>query len=149
MLVLAEFIFIFLFIYPLYRHRRLHWITFFIKPESKNFLQSAISVSESIAMSIDSFSEFNRDIIKLKHDHRYSPVLHRKDKLRRKTTSNHLKNMKGRRSRGTQKQKKNPWLDAEINCQHLRLHDFRRFCICCCLPRLSQRHSVKLCKCIL
>ena len=107
MLVLAEFLFIFLFIYPLYRHRRSHWITFFIKPESQNSLQSAISVSESIAMSTDSFSEFNRDIIKLKHDHRYSPVLHRKDKLRRKTTSNIPKtNEREKKSRSAKTGKK-------------------------------------------
>ena len=86
-LVLAEFVLIFLFIYPLYHHRRSHGTTFFTKTESNNSPQSEISASKSTTMSTAFASECNHDIIKSKHDHSSSPVLHYINKSQSKTIS--------------------------------------------------------------
>ena len=88
MLVLSEFVLIFLFIYPLYRHRRPHWISFFIKAESKNSPQSEVSVSKSTAISTVSVSKCNRDIMKSSNAYPLSPMLDHKDKSDHKTISN-------------------------------------------------------------
>ena len=84
-LVLAEFVLIFLFIYPLYRHRRVHGTTSFSKTESNNYPQSDVSVSKSTTML--TASECNRDMINLKHDYPSLPVLHHINKSQPKTIS--------------------------------------------------------------
>ena len=91
LLVLTEIVFVFLFIYPLYRHHRSHKTIFFIKTESKNSPQSEVSISKSIATSTASASEYTNDVIKSKHDYPSSPVLHHKNKSGGKTTSKPLK----------------------------------------------------------
>ena len=84
-LVLAEFVLIFLFIYPLYRHRRVHGTSSFNNAESNNSSQSEISVSKSTPIS--TASKCNRHIMKSKHNTPSSPVLHHINKSQPKTIS--------------------------------------------------------------
>ena len=84
-LVLAEFVLIFLFIYPLYRHCRVHGTASFSNAKSNNSSQSEVSVSKSTAIS--TASKCNRHIMKSKHNTSSLPVLHHINKSQPKTIS--------------------------------------------------------------
>ena len=86
--VLAEFVLVFLFIYPLYSHHSSQGTILFNKIESITSAKSKVSVSESIAMSTASVSKCNRYTMKSEHDHPSLAVLYHKDKSQPKTISN-------------------------------------------------------------
>ena len=87
-LVLAEFVLICLFVYPLYRHRSSHGTILFSKIESITSAKSKVFVSESIAMSTASVSQCNRYTMKSEHTYPSLAVLHHKNKSQPKTILN-------------------------------------------------------------
>ena len=86
--VLAEFVLICLFVYPLYRHRSSHGTILFSKIESITSAKSKVFVSKSIAMSTASVPECNRYTMKSEHTYPSLAVLHHKDKSQPKTILN-------------------------------------------------------------
>ena len=103
--VLAEFVLIFLFIYPLYHHRRIHGTTSFSKTKSNNSPKTEVSVRKSTAIS--SASKCNCDVMKSKHNTSSSPVLHHINKSQPKTISKPSKTtVKAKKLRSTKTGKK-------------------------------------------